>query len=169
MEHVNKQQGLNLDLFESHSQNTNSNPFMEGINIAILILLGCGGLYIYCTLLTPKEHSINFSGITTNAVIVKDDKTVPKKKLIIDGHKEAGEKILISIEGFDNQERYTIDFGDGNTQAVSRENIAYTYDKAGNYTLLLKVGHQNDPVQKITKEIYIDQSIEVDPNAYNEK
>jgi PKD domain-containing protein len=155
MEHVNKQQRVNLDLFESHHSDSNSKPFMEGINIAILIFLGCSGLYIYSSLLTPKEHSINFSGITTNAVLIKDNAEVPKKKLLIGGLKQTGEKVLITIEGFDSQERYTLDFGDGNTQVVAKEKITHTYNKVGKYTLLLKVGHLNDPIQKIKKEIYI--------------
>ncbi|MFT5168296.1 MAG: hypothetical protein ACI8P3_003537 [Saprospiraceae bacterium] len=178
MEHVNKQLGGNLGLFEQRNSDPKPKPFMEGLNIAILILLGSGGLYIYCNIMSPKEPPINFSGITTNTVIIKPQKEhrekeretgVQKEQLVIKGHQEAGEKITVTIDNFDVKARYTIDFGDGHTRAAMNNSIAHIYRKPGNYKLLLKIGYENEPVQHVSKEIYIDQPIEVDSDAYYEK
>ena len=178
MKHFNKQLEVNLDFFDKEDSNPKRKAFMEGINITILIILGCGGLYLCSNLLLPKDPQNNFSKITANASAISNgtkkaksnpQNTIQKEQLIIKGHREAGEKITLTVDGFNKKAKYRIDFGDDTRQTVTSKEVSHTYNKPGNYNILLTIGYQNEPVQRVSKKIYIDQPIEVMSEAYQEK
>ncbi len=178
MEHFNKQLEVKLELLESENSRSRKKTFMEGINIMILIILGCGGLYIYSNIIAHKEPPVNFSEFTSNTIVTNEEKTLDKSpipnkihtdQLIIGGHPEVGEKITIAIDGYNKKANYKIDFGDGKNQAVKAKKISHIYKKAGIYTIQLSMSYQDEPTQTILKKIDIDSPIEVDQNAYNER
>lgn len=177
MKHINKPFEVNLNVLEQKSRDKKA--ITEEINIAILILLGCAGLYFYSSITSQKEPHIHFSNITANAVLANDDhssgtsessnEVLVKEQLLIKGHMEAGEQVYITLENFDAKAQYRIEFGDGKTQAMTEKTIRYTYEKSGNYKVKLIINSNNQPVQKISHRITIEEPIGVTSGAFIEK
>jgi len=69
MKHINKPFEVNLKLMESNDPHQNKRAITEGINILILIVLGCSGLYLYSSI-GAKKSTMRFSNLTKNATYV---------------------------------------------------------------------------------------------------
>lgn len=178
MKHINKPLEVNLNFMESNDPENNRRAITEGVNILILIFLGCGGLYLYFSICSPKKRGLHFSTITTNASYTSNDHrndqsialpTTKKEQLLVKGHREAGEKLVISVKSYDGKADYRIDFGDGQTKAMTNKTIQHIYERPGDYKLQLIINYQDEPVQRITRKINIDEPIEVVSDAYQEK
>ncbi len=177
MKHINKPLGVNFNVIEQANPNRNRKALMEGVNIIILIALGCAGLFLYYNILSPKKTHVPHSGITANTNIVADEQehhSVPETKvehsqLLIEGHREAGELITFTIDNYDKKASYIIDFGNGTRKEVKNKKITYSYNRSGNYEVKLSVGYKNEAPVEFSKKIYIDESIEVSESAYEEQ
>ncbi len=171
MEHINKQLEVNYTNVGSTKKS-----ITEGINILVLIVLGCTGLYFYSSLNGQKKSNNAYSPITIDnyAAFNSTEKSKPAERflsqqLIIDGNKEAGEKISITIDGYDKKAEYTIDFGDGKQIKSNTEKFEHTYDQPGDYNINLNVTYDQEQAQNIIENIVIEKSIEVPAEAYFEQ
>lgn len=176
MKHIDKTFGVNLNAIERNHSDQDKKALTEGINIFILIALGCAGLFLYSNILSSKKASFH-SGITANTNLVaveKEEKAYTEvdlkhTQLLVDGHKEVGERLTFVIDSYDPKAQYTIDFGNGKQQEVKKKKVTYTYQESGNYLVKMDVRYKNESPVEFSQKIYIDTPIEVSEAAYLEK
>lgn len=178
MKHFNKSFEVNLNVIEQNNPNHN-NSFGEGLPILILIGLGCVGLFVYSNIISPKKPNFFHSGITSNSIFSDSNqsqerhsslpKVVSEKQLSITGQQEAGEALTFTIDGFDKEVIYNIDFGDGHQQSITEEKVQYTYKRSGDYEVALTINYKNEPEVKILKKIYIEELKGVTTGAFQKR
>lgn len=163
MEYFNKQ--LDIKLFDTADTGSEKKTFLEGVNILILILLGCGGLYIYSSTFLSQDPSPKLSGITANAVESSNsDKKVKENnnpavgqnnKLTLKGHQVVGEKLTFTLDNFDKKAIYYIDFGDGTKKTMSNQETQHVYSKTGSFNVEVKVNYEGKALQRISSQVII--------------
>lgn len=165
MKHINKQLGVDLHVLEQKRKDRKA--FMEGVNILVLILLGCSGLYLYTNMASSKKSNTHLSNMTANTALVAENsppetifsaKTSKdlKEQLLFEGNMVKGEQVSISFESFNKEVNYRIDFGDGQTKRMKSKTISHVYGEAGKFNLQLIINHKNKPVERVSKPIFIE-------------
>lgn len=175
MKHIDKSMGVNLHLLDSTETNPDKKAIMERINIVILILLGCGGLYVYSNINSPKKPGIRFSNLTANSTVLSSaaatsnslkKQAAQEDYIQIKGYPEAGTSLAFIIDAYDENANYRIDFGDGHIKTMTDEKINHVYENAGQYRMQLIIGYHQEPVQRIEKKIIIEEAFETVSGTY---
>jgi len=159
MKHIDKSMGVNLHIMDTNHYSQNKKAIMERINILILIVLGCSGLYVYSNITSPKKPGVRFSTLTANATIAPSNGQ--KDYVKVKGTQGAGEQLQFILSNYDPNAKYRIEFGDNEMSILNKSTINHTYKNPGQYNLKLIINHDNQPVQRINQKITINESIQV--------
>ena len=182
MKHFNNSLDRNVNLSNIPEFKPDYSPRTESFFVILLIFIGMAGA-IYTFNVGFKTSLSNANGITKNVSLqiglpeaptaiynpVVTEKKPSVEQLKIDGEKEANQKLLFTIESFNANADYILDFGNGKKIHPKEKTFTYAYQASGNYKVLLDVKYQGKSKRIFSNSIEIFDPIEVAPGANSEK
>ena len=114
-----------------------------------------GSIYILSTISQGSNNSAHDSiSYTFNAA--ERDQSILK----IDGILSQNQRLNFHISNFNSKIPYSIDFGNGTCQTITKPRFHYTYEQAGNYNVELSIEFQ--------KNVFLIEKKLVEIEAYSE-
>lgn len=131
-------------------------------NTFLLIMITVGGLGMAFSFVSNEANESHNHQIITAAKETTVEKTTDYSWdpfLKVRGIKEAGAQISFEVNTFNSNAHYTLDYGNGERQHLSRKKQQYIYRNAGDYNLKLFITYNGKTKLVHSEVINIDNQV----------